>query len=75
MPIPTKLGKIVAYLDRILLIKLHIPSTRSLARSRDNLKSLYLHYHNIYVIATKLGKMVTYFDRHLPIKSNDHMID
>ena len=38
----------VTYLERLAPIKLLYPFLRGLARSRENIKSLYVHYHSIY---------------------------
>ena len=49
----TKLCKMITYLGGLLSIQLHDFLSRGLVRSRDNLKLLYLHYHNIYGYKTR----------------------
>ena len=44
----SKLGSIVTYVEELLPIKSTDSLSRGLARSRDSLKSLYLHYHSTY---------------------------
>ena len=48
MSIATKLCRMQIYLKRIPPIKLFDPLVTGLARSRDRLKPLYLHYHSVY---------------------------
>ena len=48
------------------------PWSRDLARSYDELKSLYVHYH--ISMAIKLGRMVTCHEGLLAIKSHDILI-
>ena len=44
----TKLGRIVTYFEGLVLIKYMTLSSRVLTRSRDKLKSLYLHHGGAY---------------------------
>ena len=44
----TKLGRMVTYLDGLLLIKACDPISPDLARSNDKLKLLYLQRHSAY---------------------------
>ena len=57
MPMVTKLGKTVTYLDRLQPIKLRYPSITWYARSHDNLKSF--TSTTTVPMVTKLGKLVT----------------
>ena len=81
MPIATKLGKTVTYLDELLSIKLHDPSITWSCEIAGQPKIIICpmttkHGDSITTIsmATKLGRMVTYLDYFLPIESNDHII-
>ena len=48
LPTATKLCKVVTYFGRLLPLKSHDPLMTCLARSRDKLKLLHLHYHSAY---------------------------
>ena len=64
-----KLGKVVTCYKKFQPIKSHNPLMVNPLRSRDKLKTFYLHYHNI-----KPGSVVTY-NKELPsINSHDSFI-
>ena len=44
----TKLGRMVTYFDGLLPIKSHYVWLRGPARLRDDLKQLYIYYHDAY---------------------------
>ena len=46
MPMATKLGRIVTYFERLLKLKSRNAFTRSLTKSRDKRKFLYLYYQS-----------------------------
>ena len=48
VPMATKLGRMVAYLDGLLSIKSHNLWSHGFVRSRDKLKSFYLQYYSVY---------------------------
>ena len=47
-PMAIRLGKVVTYHKKLSPIKSYDPLITCLTRSRDKLKPLYLHYHNVY---------------------------
>ena len=68
----TKLDRMVSYFDGLPRLNLYDLLLRDLARSRDKIKLIYLHYYYISTpvpIATKLGTMMTYLEGLLIIKS------
>ena len=54
----TKLGRLAAYLEGLLSIWSHELVSGGLARSRDNLKSLHVHFLP-RLFTTKPGRMLT----------------
>ena len=48
VPMTTKLGRMVTYIERLQPIKSHDLESDGLTRFRDNLNNLYLHFHKIY---------------------------
>ena len=48
MPMASRLGMIMTYLERLLPIKPHDDIITCLARLRGKLKSIYIYYHKVY---------------------------
>ena len=44
VPMATKLGRMITYLEGLLPIKSHNPWIRSLAKLHEEIEALYLHY-------------------------------
>ena len=73
MPMTTKRGRMIIYLDGLLPLKSHDFSiTRTCKIIMTKLKSSYLHYLSPHGL--KLGRMVTYLDGLLPKTSLDSLI-
>ena len=73
MLMPTKIGKMVIYLDDLLPIKSHDPLIAWSLRSHNKLKSLYLHYYSIYGLQT-IVRILTHLDRLLPLNLHELLI-
>ena len=76
--ITIKVGRVVAYFESLLTIRLFLLLSRGLERLRDKQKSLYILNHFISTttisMATKLVRMVIHLDRLLIIKSYKTLI-
>ena len=48
MPMASRLGMIMTYLERLLPIKPHDDIITCLAKLRGKLKSIYIYYHKVY---------------------------
>ena len=68
MPMTTKLGKMITYLDGLLTKEVHEHLISWSCSMMWSTKTIIIFYIRV-LIATKLGRMVTYLERLLTIKS------
>ena len=68
MPMVTKLGRMLTYFDGLLPITSQGPLSCGLAKLRDKLESLYIHYYSAYDHQTY--KLLTYFEGLFPYGHN-----
>ena len=73
VPIATKLGRVVTYLDGLLLIKLHDSLIMWSCEIKWQTKIIFI-FTTTLLMATKSGRVVTYFEGLLTIKSFNALI-